>query len=342
MKHLSILKRKAGFVIITLLLSLTSCEKKEDYGRLLYTSDDPMGSLFWSESSDEVFYTVETGYYNKPLYVIDINTKNSRKIADIATNYGNSIFQKDNKIYYFNDAEYNNVKLYSVNVSGSAPQLIIDSMQTPVFSRKYIAFTRTFTTDTTFTYKTILYDLETGTETAINGESLYMPAAISPDGSRVLLRSFDEDSSNNFFSIYDTGTGQLTSLPVTNQYYDLFRFFWIDNEVYGFRGSYSGIDILNIKTGVKLNLSETLDYSHSYVLSPSGKMLAYVIAEEPAMASGIVGSHYFLHIINTGTSAKTIIDLKRDYVYEGTVTFSPDDTRIAYIRDYFDIYLVSL
>jgi hypothetical protein len=71
-------------------------------------------------------------------------------------------------------------------------------------------------------------------------------------------------------------------------------------------------------------------------------MLAYVVEEEPALASGIVGSHYFLHIINTGSAAKTIIDLERDYVYEGYVIFSPDDTRIAYIRDYSDIYLVSL
>jgi hypothetical protein len=342
MKHLSILKRKAGFVIISLLLSLTSCEKEEDYGRLLYSSDDPIGSLFWSESSDEVFYTFETGYYNKPLYAIDINTKNSRKIADIAMNYGNSIFQKDSKIFYFNDAEYTNVKLYSVNVSGSTPELILDSLQGPVLSKKYVAFLRLYFNPDTSYFKTILYDIDNKTEHAIESGHSDMPAAISPDGSRVLLRSFDEDSSDNFFSIYNTGTGKLTSFPVTNYYYDLFRFFWIDNEVYGFRGSYSGIDILNIKTGLKLNLSETLDYSHSYVLSPSGKMLAYVVAEEPAMASGIVGSHYFLHIINTGTSAKTIIDLERDYVYEGTVTFSPDDTRIAYIRDYFDIYLVSL
>jgi hypothetical protein len=322
------------------MLSFTSCEREEDYGKAIYSGDEPISYLYWSEASDEIFFCIERSAFSRSLYAVNINSKDSRKIADITTNAGNSIFQKDDKIYYFNDMDYANVKLYSVNVSGSTPELIVDSLQSPVFSKKYVAFLKLFNLPDTSFIKTFLYDIDNKAETPIESDKNSMPVSISPDGSILLLRSWDLFY-NTVFLLYDTRTSQTTNLPLS-YVYDFYRFFWVDEEIYAFRGTQTGSEIVKLRSNTRVNFAEALTYDHSYELSPSGKMLVYVTEVPPEMAAGLVGNHYYLNILKAGSSEKITIDLERDYVFGGYLTFSPDDSRIAYVRDFNEIFILNL
>jgi len=342
MKRISDSISKIWSAAIILLLSLLSCEKEEDYGNRIHSAGNDIHFLYWSGSSEEIIYGNHDyyDYYKRSLYAVDINSRVSHKIADIKTSPDNKVFQKESKIFYFNNLDYLNTKLYSVNLSGSTPELIIDSLETPVFSKKYIAFMRRFyTPDTSYT-KTILYDLDNKTEKQIESVRNDMPVAISPDGSRLLLRSWDYFYNNFFYSICNTESGTITDLSVSAQLY-LYDFFWVDNEVYACKGLITGFDIINVVTGQKINFSEPLTFGNYYI-SPSGNMVAYLVEERPALAAGFVGNHYFLHILKAGATGKTIIDLERDNEGIGYFTFSPDETRIAYVRKSTDIYILNL
>jgi len=339
MRHDSLFPGKAIFAAIILMLTFTSCEKEKDYGKAIYSGDEPISFLSWSESSDEIYFCIEKGTYSRSLYAVNINSKDYREIADITKIYPRSIFQKDEKLYYFNESDWANVRLYSVNVSGSVPELIIDSLQAPVFSRKYVAFMRQFNFPDTSYVNTILFNIDNKTETQIMSDINTMPVSISPDGSYILLRSWD--FYNAFFILYDTRSGQTTNLS-GSYVYDLFSFFWADEEIYAFRGGQTGPEIYNLNSNSKIIFAEALTYNHSYAASPSGKMLAYVMEVPPEMAYALVGNHYYLHILYAGTSDKTTIDLERDHVFERNLIFSPDETRIAYIRDFNEIFVLNL
>jgi hypothetical protein len=331
------------FSVITLMLFLTSCEKEPDYGRRLYSGDEPISCLYWSESSDEIFFILEKNAYTRSLYAVDINSRNSRKITDISTNYGiikNQIYQKDEKLYYFNNIDIMNIKLYSLSISGSIPELIIDSLQTPVFSRKYVAYARFFNLVDTSYVKTFLYNIDNSTITSIESNRNDMPTAISPDGLYVSLTSWDMYGTT-YLSIYDTQSGLMTELHISSAW-EYFNFFWADDELFGFRSTITGLEIINMKSNNKVSFAEALTYGNNYILSPSGKMLAYVTEVPPAMAAGLVGNHYYLHILYAGSKSETTIDLERDYVNGGDIIFSPDETRIAYIRDSNDIFILNL
>jgi hypothetical protein len=346
MEKINMLNKIALIVLLAPIFSLTSCEK-EKYGNMLFEADDEIDYLYWSESSDKIYY----GYYGASnyltsysglLYAIDVNTGDSWKIAYIKTSPGNPIYEKDDKIYYFEDTEFNymNVKLYSVNISGSSPVLVLDSLENPFFSKKYIACMRSYYLQDTSYFKAVLYDLDEKTERIIESDRNEMPASISPDGSVILLRSWDLNF-NYSFLLYNTQTGQRTELSIS-AYSNLYGFFWVDNEVYAYNGLNSGFEIINMVTRQKLNFPEALSYNNTYILSPSGSMLAYLTVEYPVMASGLVGNHYFLNILKAGEKNKRIIDLERDYISEITIAFSPDNTRIAYVRNSDEIYMLNL
>ena len=322
------------------MILLTSCEKEKDFGKALYSGDEMISYLTWSEYGDEIYFAVERDNYRRTLYGVGINTGDSWKIGDITANYGAALFQKDGKLFYFNDLAYMNTKLYSIDVSGGTPGMIIDSLESPVFSRKYVAYLRSYYfPDTSYT-RTILYDLDNKTERIIEPDRNYIPVAISPDGSTLLLRWWNYYYMS-YLTIYNTESGLTADLATAeNSYY--FNYFWIDNEVYTFRESGMGTyEVYNLATRQKLSYSEPLTYQYSFAVSPSGSKIAYIVTEYPALAGGWVGNHYYLHILKAGASGKTVVDMEREYISGSTLTFSPDETRIAYVRDDTDIYIMT-
>ena len=317
---------------------------------MLFEAADEIDFLYWPASSDNIYYSCYGSYsyyenyygYSWPLHAVDVNTGNSWKVATIKTSPGAQIYKKDDKIYYFDDTEYNylNIKLYSVNVSGSVPVLVRDSLESPIFSEKYIAsFKSYFLADTNYT-KAVLYDLDTGIETIIESDITEVPLSISPDGSTLLMISRDLNN-NNKYLLYDTQTKQRNILSASPNL-NLYGFFWVNNEVYALKGLSNYFEIINVVTGNKLTYPESLDYNKQYIISPSGSILAYITVEYPELASGLVGNHYYLNILKAGESKKRIIDLERDDYIQGTMVFSPDETRIAYLRNSDEIYLLNL
>jgi len=332
---------RPGIVIFTSMILLTSCEKEKDFGKALYSGDEMISYLSWSENGNEIYFIVERDNYRKNLYGVDINSGDSWRIGEILSNYGAALFQKNSKIFYFNDLTYMNTKLYSIEKTGGSPKMVIDSLDSPLFSNRYVAFMRSyFLTDTSY-IKTILYDLDNESERAIESTVILTPAAISPDGTLLLLRWIDNYNYTLHLSMYKTETGEISDLPSSqNLYY--YTYFWKDNEVYALGDYGSGPAIYNISSNQKLTFPEPLSYSNSYTFSPSGSMLAYVVTEYPAMAQGWVGSHYYLHIMKTGASEKIVFDMERESISGYTLVFSPDETRIAYVRDNTEIYVLTI
>ncbi len=345
MKCLKFFYNRTGIItIFTAVLLLHSCEKDEEYGNLLFSSDDNISYIGWSETTDEILYLNEYNYYDynnsRALYAVDINTKNTRKIANVTNNYDYPIFQKGNKIYYFNDTFYGYLSLNSVDISGTSAELVKDSLSSLLYSRKYIPYVRYTYTDTSASWHTVLYDLESGLETVIDPGTNNSHFSISPDGEWLLLEVI-EDIYFSRLSLYCTSTGEFTNLKLSSLS-DINGFYWINDELYTLSWNYSDYKLKNMQTGDILFTSKDLE-DHSYFsLSPSGQFLYYIEEERPALAASLVGSHYYLHLLNTVTRAKTVIDLDRDNVYQEGITFSPEENRIAYIRDYDQIYIVDL
>jgi len=334
--------KKTGIAIIMLMILPCSCEKEKDYGSALYEGDEMITYLCWSENSDELYFTIERDNYRKSIYGVDINTGESWRVGDIMANYGTGLFLKDDKILYFNDLSYMNTKLYSLETSGGTPQMIIDSLEYPVVSTKYLAYSRYISLPDTSFNRFMLYDLDNKTESIINTDKTCVLLSISPDGSQILFGYPNYMSSIPDLVLYDTGTGLITDLPVSGNSY-LINYFWIDNEVYAFSETGMGTyTVYNLVDRNKLSYPEPLTYNHSYIISPSGRKIAYLVVEPPALAEGLVGNHYYLHILKSGSSEVTVIDMERKSVFENTMIFSPDETRIAYVRDDTDIYVMTI
>lgn len=333
--------KRQGIAAFILIILLTSCEKEKEYGRALYEGDEMINYLFWSENSDEIYFAVERENYRKTLYGVGINSGDSWKICDFVASYGVPMYQKETKIYYFNDMVYQNTKLYSIDKTGGSPVMIIDSLESPQFSKKYVAFLRSYYfPDTSYT-KTILYDLENNTERIIESDRNYSPVTISPDGSTLLLMWWANYGMPHL-TLYDTESGIYTDLPASENLY-IFKSFWRDNEVYSFRESGTGIfTVNNLVSRQKLSWPEPLTFGHEYSVSPTGTIIAYIVTEPPALAEGLVGNHYYLHILREGSSVKEVYDMARDEISGGLLTFSPDETRVAYIRGNTDIFILTL
>jgi hypothetical protein len=332
---------RPGIVILTFMFLLTSCEKEKDFGKALYSGDEMISYLCWSEYGDKIFFAVESSNFRKTVYGVDVNSGDSWKVGDITSGYGSSIYEYQGRIYYFNDANYQNVKLFSLDASGGTPEMKIDSLESPLFSKRYVAFMKSYFLTDTILIKTVLYDLDNESERAIESTVNLTPAAISPDGTILLLRWVDYYNYMLHLSMYNTETGEMTDLPSSqNLYYS--TFFWKDNEAYAFGDYGTGMAIFNVSGGQKLAFPEPLSYANAYSVSPSGSILAYIVSEYPAIAEGWVGSHYYLHILKTGASQKIVIDMEREPVTGNTLVFSPDETRIAYVRDNTDIYVLTI
>lgn len=328
-------------VILIIMFSLHSCEK-EEFGNLILSSDKEINRLLWSQTTDEILYFGYPDNYGNswPLYAADINTGSTRKVTDISSYYGNPIFQKDSKIYFFNDLDMSRVKLYSVDISGGTPELVKDSLISPLFSEKYIAYIRTESTDTSYNAITVLYDMETGSETVIGPDSNYSPISISPDGEWVIMGIMG-DYYEPVLSLFCSSTDEFTKLKISSLS-QIYSFYWIGHEPYTIQWTQSGCNLKNMITGNNSFTSEDLNTQCSISVSPGGQYVYYLEEEVPALASSIVGTHYFLHLYNTGNKTETVIDLERDRVYLKGITFSPGENRIAYIRDSDQIYIIDI
>lgn len=332
--------------LLALMLSAAGCEK-EEYGEMLSEADGVIAALTWSESGSQILYVTwdEQDYYKRHIWLADIASGNVNMITSVTADLepDRIINEKDGRIYYFNTTynEYWSLKLFAIDFSGSNREMILDSLQNPVFSQKYVAYIKYYYLPDTSYSEIQLYDLDNKTtKKAEIGRDGY-PVSISPDGSTLLIQSFDIQYNRTVFILYDTGSDTGTELTVSSTLY-FSKYFWIDNSVYGWSGYGEYSKIINLASGRELAFSEPLTSVYPYALSPSGSILAYMFAEPPALAQGLVGSHIYLYILRAGSAEKTVIDLDRGDIYPGIIAFSPDETRIAYVRDGNEIYILDL
>jgi hypothetical protein len=344
MRHKSLNPCEAVFVIMILVLSLTSCRKEgdmnNDLNNLIFSSEDPISYIYWSESSNRILFIIENPYVSYGLsvmiYTVDINTKRSSKVVDILNQSGYSICLSNNKIFYTNPLDPGNIKLYSWDMSEQTCELVKDSLINPHLSKKYLAYIKNISDDPTTSWTTVLYDLENGSEKIMVPGSNNFPLSISPDGNRLLLGI--SDNPDGIPILVNTMTGDIINLTLS-YYSSACGYYWKEDEVYTMVKNDLECSIQNMRTGDILISSEDLNNgcSCSFNFSPSGQFIYYV--NEERTAQGTLEKSY-LNMINTNDLEKTVIDLGNILVY--TAKFSPDETRIAYIGDNNKIYILNL
>ncbi len=330
--------KSISFALSILIITLISCEKEVEPGNMIFSSVYPISNIFWTESSNEILYITEDFNlmigFTVSINFVDISTKVSRKAIDIQNQSGYQIYLNNNKIYYTDCLDPDNIKLYSVDISGQNNELVNDSMCHNLhLSKKYMAYLKDpYTTSTT-----ALFDLETGSERIIAPGSVSFPLSISPDGNWLMMAI--SENTDGIPLLINTTTGDITDLMLS--YHSSYcGYFWRDDEVYTMWSvSEMECNIENMRTGEILISTKELqsECSCTFTFSPSGQYIYYV--------NEIRNNDYeieklYLNIINTYTLERTEIDMGNKSIF--LIKFSPDESRIAFIRDDYDIYILNL
>jgi hypothetical protein len=337
MRHISLNPGRSAYIIMILILSLRSCEKEVDPSNLILSSEDPISYIYWSESSDKILYSIEDpstiNGLSVSLNIVDISTKETRKVIDFNNHAGYRIYLNNNKIYYTDYLDQANIKLFSLDISGQNNELVRDSLgYVQHFSKKYLVYLKNQVTSCT----TVLYDLVTGSEKTITTVSNNFPLSISPDGNLLMLGK--SDNLDGIPILVNTMTGDITGL-ILSYYSSACGYYWKEEDVYAMYLDVPECYIKNMRTGEILISSEDInnECSCTFSFSPSGQYIYHV--KEVRTEQGKLEKSY-LNLVNSGTREKIVIDLLDKIVYG--VKFSPDETQIAFIGNSNKIYILNL
>jgi hypothetical protein len=311
--------------------------EQEDRGTVLTTSAS--NSLAWSQATNEIIFVTSDGTID----AIDPITRNCRTIDGETSSYARlSISAEGLYLYYFD-----NYSCYRASVLGGARSVWIEGVnwmmkETAVFSpdNASMAWCKMNSTETLYD-STYLYDIRTK-------QMLFLmcgaPLMFSPDGSQLLVHGehvWGDPSQNAGFYLLDLANRPMhaTLLRRENDYLQCAAVpHWdeISLRVLSIPSFLtSSISVVNLTA----NISESVKIPQSgygYVWSADGSKFAFW--ESLFYFGGVPGLPK--PDLSTWICSLYVVDLKAGQTYEvvktresgrGTIRFSPDGKKIAYV-----------
>lgn len=325
---------KIVFIFLTAFLNISCFEEEEgpteplNEGRLLST-DIPtsFAVLKWSKHTNEIITASSLG-----ILAVDISSGSLRNIESSKSVYNYFLSHNGYSIYYFLGASlFNGIEpLYKISFTGTKKELLATEALSPFYAvsrDSLIAYIR-YSVDSVFIHKD-------SSKTKITLDKLTFPRAFSPDGKYLLCY----DSSFQYFTI---SINDKVKQPIALSGEDAKssgNIRWDEDGIKFVQHTINGTFFRNITTGETFKIIDNVDSPKRATWSADGKKVAYWTTKCVDYESfNCKTIQSVLHVIDIASRVqyKAAVHLTSgaNESYIGSMSFSHDNKRIAYILGY--------